>query len=442
MKDEFVKRQDLGKPGNGARPTAGAVPPRASGSAYPISDVPAPRTIPLSGLDGRLDPTWLPDYAADTGWGEGSPNGQTIVAPWTSLVQPLGMGDLLITVTTNTMMIGDQVMLSHAARRNERAAIVGGPRSIGQYWQYDVQRKGDGEFPAGSKVYALGRGFVTIVSGDQADHLKGPHINLWTFDEGATQERRLSRWGRLSGLDATEKAYFPYIEDWSTVYGLYTDNIFARGYLHALGGNIVGNLDVTGRFTVKSPERNARFEVGNTAGGWGAVLRNDDGRPVWGVATAYPDENGVLSDVAWWVESYGERAVWFRYDAGVQDWILSIGPFNTSATRMWGDHFTFIEEPDDAAFVFLSNDTTRALLGVLSGTDSVIMEADEIVIGQFSSVEHIYGATHLWGPTLSFYDKQPQPQRAVVGSRGGNAALNELLTVLHDCGLILNQTTV
>lgn len=446
MKDELVKRQDLPRSGNGGHATAGAVPPRASGSAYPISEIPAPRTIPLSGLDGRLDASWLPDYAADTGYGEMSPNGQTIVAPWMRLLQPLAMGDLIITVTANTMAIGDQVMLSHAARRNERATIVGGPRPLGTYWQYDLQRRGDGDFPAGSKVYDLGGagggGYVTIVSGDQADHLQAPHINLWTFDEGAGTERRLSRWGRLSGLSAEEKAYFPNVTDWSNVYGLYTDNLFARGWIYALGGHIAGDLGVTGRFTVKDPFRNARFEIGDTAGGWGAVLRNDAGRPVWGVATAYPDENGVLSDVAWWVESYGERAVWFRFDAQAQDWVLTIGPFNVNNRRLWGQYFSFSEEENNPHFIVFSPDHTRALLGVFANSDSVIMEAMSIQIGQFGSAVDLVGAIQLYGPTLGFFGKPPQVQRTVTGSRGGNAALNELLAVLHENGLIVNGTTV
>ena len=46
------------------------------------------------------------------------------------------------------------------------------------------------------------------------------------------------------------------------------------------------------------------------------------------------------------------------------------------------------------------------------------------------------------GPsTLGFYGAAPQPQPTVTGSRGGNEALESLLSALSRLGLITDKTT-
>lgn len=325
MKSDYVRRIDQ-RTGAGPGHRA-ALMPVSSGSGLPYSAAirPAPLTIPVSAGDGYLDPGWLRDYALSSGNGDSS-SGQTYIAPWVRLLQPLAAGSDRIVVAGNGLEVGDNVAISHASRFVERAKVIGGPVSAGEWWEYTLSRPNEQtDYPSGAQVYNLGQdadgGFVTVVSGDQADHLQAPHINLWAYEEGEVV--RKVRLGLLSGLSAEEKALFPAVTDWNR-YSLFADDAFLKGQINATSGNITGDLDVSGTLGVWSGLGRAGVVMGQSEGGHGIVLQNKEGRPVFAAISPYEDETGTLNEVALYIEHEGKRGLYYHKDSTTGEYRLDI----------------------------------------------------------------------------------------------------------------------
>lgn len=325
MKNDYVRRIDQRPIAPGKR--AAAVPTSSgTGLPYSVNLSPNPLTIPVSLETGKLHPGWLPDYAPSSGNGDSS-SGQTYVAPWVRLLQPVAPGMDTIQVSGNGLTVGDNVALAHASTFVELAKVIGGPVSVGEWYEYTLSRSNEQRsYPTGAQVYNLGQdddgGYVTIVSGDQAGHLQAPHINLWAYEDG-TAVRKV-RLGLLSGLSAGEKALFPAVTDWNR-YSLYADDAFLKGQINATSGNITGDLDVSGTLGVWSGLGRAGVVLGESEGGHGITLQNKEGRPVFAAISPYEDTDGTLNEVALYIEHEGEKGLYYHKNAATGEYQLDIG---------------------------------------------------------------------------------------------------------------------
>lgn len=347
-KSDLVRRIDQKLPSGPASTPAGAAY-SASGLAdkldgYDASPAGLPNTIPVLDASGRLPPWVLPDSALAPEQITGA-TGAWYIAPTLWVIHPLGETDTSIVVSEQNMLaVGDRVLLSYQTRPTETVAILGGPEAVGAYWRYLVQRgPSPGRFPAYTRAFNLGStddgGYIVLRSGDRAAETNdAPFIAMRTFTNGVETERL--RIGRLNDLPAAFKAAFPDVPDaeWNT-FSLAADHGFFRGVLHAIGGDIEGDLTVHGQFAVLSTSTNARFEIGRTVSGWGQTLRNRKGEPVWGVVLPYAEDNAEGTDVAWFVISQGQRAIDFRWDDTLHDWRLRIGGFTITESAFTNDDF-------------------------------------------------------------------------------------------------------
>lgn len=343
-KKETIRRIDQRRPTGGPAATPAGAQYSAGGMAdkldgFDASQSGLPYTIPVLDGNGRLLPGMLPEQALYADQATSFP-GQWYVAPNCLLTKAISATDIDIVVDKSDLLaVGDNVVLSHYAVPNEQVKVLAGPTGDGSYWRYSIQRNADAglryAFPKGSWAINLGAdadgGYVVINSGDRGvQTTSAPHINMYAYEEGVARHKL--RLGRLRNLSAEFKALFPGVtaEQWDT-FGLAASDVFLSGYLYAHGGRILGDLDVEGRFRVKSADSNADVTLGNTAAGWGMTMRNANGQPVWSLITPYTDIDGNQSDVAWIVQSQGERAIYFRNDPVLNDWVLSIGGFDFTA---------------------------------------------------------------------------------------------------------------
>lgn len=99
----------------------------------------------------------------------------------------------------------------------------------------------------------------------------------------------------------------------------------------------------------------------------------------------------------------------------------------------------------DAAVIRFRQD--GALSGVNVPCRVTLMSRDSagnlknVVGARASGACEIYGALAHQGSTLGFYNTTPTTKPTITGSRGGNAALADLLTKLAGLGLLTDSTT-
>ena len=295
---------------------------------YDASKAPGPNLIPVSRADGTLDPGWLPEQAM-SGEGASPIGGQVYVAPWVRLAKAISNTDSTLLLTGPAFAVGDHGILAHYLYGNEAITITGGPVQLGGLYEYTVERAATTRaYPAGTTaVFNLGGadgrgGFITFVSGDQQMSLNPPHINLFAWEDG--EAVRKMRIGLLSGLSAGEKALFPAVTDWNR-YSLYADDAFLKGQINATSGNITGDLDVSGTLGVWSGLGRAGTIFGNTEAGYGMMLRDSQGEPLFWAVSPYRDGDQVLSEVAVGIKAEGRRLLYLHKDTATDDYKLEIG---------------------------------------------------------------------------------------------------------------------
>lgn len=315
------------------------------------SSIPRGNTLLALDASGVFPPSAIPQMMYDGAQATGH-HGIQYFGPTTFLAKKLLEGETEMTVLVRIWDGDESIILSHYTVAQEYIDLLGAPTKEGVYWVYPIARAKRGsieqEFPLWSEAISLGSpdagGHILIASADSIgptpmlpDNITDtPYIQMRSnnADRSTTWRTQL---GKLSMIPDRIKDYFPDIDDWD-IFGLATENIFAIGGIHALYGAIAGDLDVSGTLTVKSPDHNALMELGNTAAGWGATLRDSSGVPVIIMTAPYQDAE-TESDVAFVLQTpEGEKPFFWRYDADSATWKLSAGGFDISQTEMrWND---------------------------------------------------------------------------------------------------------
>lgn len=349
---------------------------------YHATTVASPNAIPVTDPAGYISPFINPETALTgnqaSGW-----NGMRYIAPTGRLVDKITATDEYIYVSAPLFAGDESAILSHYSAPNEKIWIMGAGSTDGKQWRYAIERGKGGTtaqaFPAGSEVINLGSaatgGFIYTSS---AQNTQSPFIAMRQNNDDAT---RSSTWkaqfGRLASVPDSFKAQFPSFTDWDTTFSLAAQNAFLDGGIHARYGRISGILTVDGQFYVEDTLSNARMEVGYTVGGWGQVFRDTFGQPVWSVVMPWPDTDGNRpSDIVWTVNSFGERAIYFRREG--DDWVLSIGGFDITETSMTNGDFGIY--PAEAKLQFAENNYINW------SDESIYAWADKVTLGKIDPI--------------------------------------------------------
>lgn len=287
-----------------------------------------PRGNALLALDenGYIPRMAIPRMATDQATGH---TGVQYIGPTALLLDPLAYDAVSMIVSAPVLPVDSRAVLSYYQEDNEVIHIVGPAMPAGDAWSYAIERAKSGtsarSFPKGTEVIGMGKynsgGYLILNS---ANGVNSPHIDCWENTTAAVQWR--ARFGRLSALPASFTSLFPSSINWDT-FGLAAENAFLSGGVYAQYGNIAGDLDMSGKLTVSNTASNAKLEFGDTVAGWGMAYRDGSGRPRWLVAGPYEDEDGNASEFAFVIDSYGDRALYYRYDASEGEWVLDIGPW-------------------------------------------------------------------------------------------------------------------
>lgn len=332
MKDDKVRVIDL--TANDKAPASPYTQPGQYGLPFSVSSIPAPNTIPISDKDGFLNPNWWADFGSNI-----SPDfsfgfsGKQYFAPTVRLMAALSSSDeiIVLPVTEGIIEVGTLLAVSYYTGITEEVTVTGGPYISGSNHAYNIER-GDTpfSFPKYSYVLVLGTeedgGYMVAVSGEQGESgLPAPYIDMFAWENG--ERVRKMRIGRLRGMSEAERSFFPQVTNWNR-FGIYAEDIFAVGGIHALWGNIAGNLSVSGLFTVKPDDIDARVEIGHTVAGFGIGLLDEHQTPL--IAFGIPENsNEDYDNVFMFIRAQGEKAFEFKNIDGI--WTLDIGPFTITS---------------------------------------------------------------------------------------------------------------
>ena len=260
-------------------------------------------------------------------------SGQWYIGPSTLLMQAVSSADDSIVVADDYLLdVGDEIVLSDGRGVNETADVTGGPVAAGAYWRYTIARTDARSFPAGGYVTSLGTeadgGYFIVNSGERGGAVsKAPHLNIWERAAGGDIPKL--RLGKLANLPAALKAEFPGVDadEWAAAgYGIAAaGSAYFAGKVWATGGQVTGDLDVSGTLGVWSGLGRAGVVMGESEGGHGIVLQNKEGRPVFAAISPYEDASGTLNEVALYIEHEGEKGLYYHKNAATGEYQLDIG---------------------------------------------------------------------------------------------------------------------
>ncbi len=365
-KQDYIRRTDVRQSNATGSPSQNIISLRGNADMVDglhASSIPRANTLLALDPNGKFPPSALPQTSYDGAQATGH-HGVQYFGPTTFLAKKLRETDTVM-VTLARVFDGDEsIILSHYTTPQEYAWLLGTPERIGEYWHYPIARAKRGteaqEFPQWAEVISMGSpdagGHILLASADSTgpthvlpdDITDTPYIQMRqnNLDYSTTWKLQL---GKLSTIPDRIKDTFPDIDDWDR-FGLAVEDVFAIGGIYALYGAIAGDLDVSGTLTVKSPDHNAKMEIGNTAAGWGQTLRDSSGVPVIIMTAPYQDAE-TESDVAFVLQTpEGEKPFFWRYDADTGTWKLTAGGFDFSETAIsWND---FVINPRERKIEF------------------------------------------------------------------------------------------
>lgn len=371
-KNEYLKRIDA-QQRNATVSQPSTARSYASGNADTVdfhhaSIIPRPWTLLTLDENAKFPASVLPasGFSGEQATGH---HGVQYIGPTTYLVKKCLETDEYIFVSAPVLSTGDRIVVSDYRTPSEHMYVLGGPDNIGGTWRYVVSRsKNDPRTQTlttaqthekWAQVISLGpagSGHIYIVSA--ADDSE-PYIQVRDNNTDSDADTPYSttwkvQMGSLSNVPQWFKDLFPETTDWSNKWGFAGEDVFVSGGIHAKHGTISGSLNVTGLLTVKEKETGARLEFGNTVSGWGTVMRNSTGEPVWMIVSPYEDETGNFSAAAWVVQSHGKRGIYHRYDQASEQWLLTIANWTISENEIVSQNESIILNSEDE-FISIGN---------------------------------------------------------------------------------------
>lgn len=287
----------------------------------------SPRPNALLALDssGKIPLAALP--AAGVGQATGH-FGVQYVGPTAYLAEPLAAAGQSLVVTAPIYTLNDYGVIGWI-EGNEHIQFTTGPSQEGPYYRYGIARAlrttAARSFPAYATVVGLGAagtgGHILMDSASDAD---SPLIKLRSNGADGTFTWQ-GQFGRLGTLPQAFKDLWDADTDWANTWGLATETAYLSGNINAKGGNIVGDLRLTGKLSTASGFGRAGTVLGNTEAGYGFTLSDSQGEPLFWAVSPYRDGDQILSEVAVGIKAEGKRLFYLHKDEATDEYKLEIG---------------------------------------------------------------------------------------------------------------------